>query len=334
MTTYFDKLMDQAGAGWNRFWYKPSDACTLGLMRLLTGVVYVYWYLTLIPDLVFFFGGKGLLPLEKIRADATRGDAVTMFSYWDYVSTPTAIWAAYFIGLAVLVCFTVGFYSRISAILSYIVIISFAHRAPMMIGAFEQTLPLLLLGFCIGPCGACFSVDRWLSGRAVKDYPVKLKELDQPSTLATIGLRLIQIHLTLITVAMLVAKLKYGVWWTGGAAWLLIVRPESRAFDFSSLGKLPTAPEPEKNMLFDAWTHMVIIFQILFPITIWNQLLRPLVIAVSGVVWLLIAAVTGMFPFCALMFIATLAFIPGESLRNFMHSCCGGSKPVTASLSK
>ncbi len=349
MRTYFQKLIDQSGTGWNRFWYTPSDPYMLGLMRLLTGLVFTYWYLTLLPDISHFFAQDGLLPLEKIQSlrnngQTAFGDQVTLFSYWNYVSSPGAVQLAYYAGLLAILAFTVGLYGRISAALTYLVLISYAHRAPMLLGSFEQTLPLLMLGYCVGPCSASFSVDRWLNARSVRTAPAKYKPLDRSSWLTTVGLRLIQIHLTLITVASVVAKLRYDSWWTGGATWLLMVRPESRAIDFTGAfrhlldftlairrffnGAASVPEQPEKIMFLDAWTHMVIMFQLLFPLTVWNSLLRPLVIAISAVVWLLIALLSGLVPYCALMFIAGLAFVPGQSLRVCVACCCGGKKTV------
>ena len=48
MLKYLQRLSEKGGAGWNRFWYTPSDPYTLGVMRLLVGLVMTYWYLTLI----------------------------------------------------------------------------------------------------------------------------------------------------------------------------------------------------------------------------------------------------------------------------------------------
>ncbi len=320
MLKYLMTLGEQGGAGWNRFWYTPSDAYTLGVMRLLVGLVMTYWYLTWLPDLTYFFGEKGLLPAEQVDfwrfTDGKRlpWQWISSFSLLDFVSSPTALWIVYSAGLAAIVSFTVGFYSRMSAILSYVALVSLVNRAPMLATSFESTLPLLLLGLCVGPCGASWSVDAW---RARGQRPTTG---NSSSVSATIGYRLIQLHLTLACAAMAIAKLRYNSWWTGSAAWLAIVRPESRVFDFSSLARWTSESEPERFTLFDAWTHLIIVYQLLFPVAIWSRLLRPLVIVISAAVWLIFAAVTGLFPFSAIMFIGGLAFVPGETLRGLLET--------------
>src|SRR5262245_2011652 len=41
---------------WNRFWFRPADPSTLGLIRILCGLAIVYVHLAYVPDLLEFFG--------------------------------------------------------------------------------------------------------------------------------------------------------------------------------------------------------------------------------------------------------------------------------------
>jgi hypothetical protein len=64
----------------------------------------------------------------------------------------------------------------------------------------------------------------------------------------------------------------------------------------------------------DFLSHLLIGFELLFPVLIWSRLLRPLVLGVAVVVWTLLALVTGDLTFTFALFTASLAFIQPETL--------------------
>ena len=41
---------------WDRFWFRPADPTTLGLIRILCGLVLLYVHFAYVPDLLEFFG--------------------------------------------------------------------------------------------------------------------------------------------------------------------------------------------------------------------------------------------------------------------------------------
>ena len=45
---------------WCAFWFTPQPAYTLGLVRIMFGVVAVAWTLALLPDLYRVFGEQGV----------------------------------------------------------------------------------------------------------------------------------------------------------------------------------------------------------------------------------------------------------------------------------
>lgn len=310
VTDYFRRLGDEFGQGWTRFWFTPSDAATVSAIRMGVGLIVVYLHATLSFDLVALFGPNGLLPVADI--EPLEGGS---FSYLNYLVAPGELWAVHLLGLAVLVAFTAGLWTRITSVLALIVFLSDIHRAPMITGPTEPVVAFLMLYLCIAPCGRRYSLDRLLARRA------DAKQADawsaQPLTTATIAARLIQLHLALLVGMMAFSQLAGDVWWTGMGMWWLITRQESRLVDFSWLHQYPLA--------IAAWTHAVVLFELSFATLIWVPLARPLLIALGVLIWGSLALVTGDVPFAASLVVASLAFI---SPATFV-ACCGGDAKAT-----
>jgi hypothetical protein len=191
----------------------------------------------------------------------------------------------------------------------------------------EPVLAFVLLYLCLGPAGAECSLDRWLALRRAKSRTVppatdyvnpagSAAELTAPrsSSAATISLRLIQVHLTLLYAMMAIGKLSSDVWWSGEAMWWLIAKTESRLVDFTWLHRFP--------LVVDGLSNAVMLYQLSFPVLIWNRLARPLVLGLGVIVWGFLAMTTGMVPFALMMLAASLAFVPGPTIRALLPSCC------------
>jgi hypothetical protein len=301
------------GDAWNRFWFTPADPFSLAIVRVLVGVLALYWLATFTPDLERYFGPAGLLPLETVRAwsaDSWR------FSYLDFTSRPAELYVVHAAGLAVLVLFTVGLWTRITSILSLVVVLSYVHRAPMLTGQFEPVLSLVLLYLCLAPCGRTLSLDALLARRRAD--PLRPARVD--SIWANVALRLLQIHLCVVYPMMALAKLRASVWWTGQAVWWLAARPDSRLVDLTGLLSLEARGEPIGLYLVNVWTHAVVAVELSFCVLVWFRRTRPALLVCSMIVWASLALVTGQTLFCLLMMAANLAFVPAETLRRWLRA--------------
>jgi hypothetical protein len=293
VSSYFARLFSAFGGGWTRFWFTPSDPATLSAMRVPAGLLAAYLHGTLLFDVVAFFGPNGLLPTAEIAP--LEG---ATFSYLNYLSTPGELWAVQLLGLAVLLMFTVGFWTRATSILALVVFLSDVQRAPMITGPTEPIVAMLLAYLCLAPCGRRFSVDHWLAARRRSAAVPADRAL---STGATIATRLIQVHLALWVAMMGYSKLTGDTWWSGLGMWWLIARPGSRLVDFTWLHTTPR--------VIDFWTHAVVFFELTFPILVWIPLARPLMLAAGIIIWTSLALVTGDITFALALAIASMAFV-------------------------
>lgn len=316
VTRYLGDAASRFGDGWNRFWYTPSHPLPVAILRIGAGTIAFWVILTFSFDLLRYFGPKGIIQLSMIERLFPSGVA-TRFSYLDYVRDSATLQVVHYLGLAILAANVLGLWSRATSILSLVVFLSYFHRGAILAGIGEPVIAMLLFYLCFAPTGDCLSADAWLRRRrAAKSNPAAtaagMSPCDaDPKFTATIGVRLVQVHTTLIYFLMFCATLQYNaVWWNGTAVWWLIARPESSLLDLRGLYHYP--------YVINLWTSALILFYLAFAVLIWNRTARPLLIALSVPVWIGTAILTGLVPFSAAMFVCGLSFVSAEQWM----TCC------------
>jgi hypothetical protein len=318
MFDYFRLLNERAGAGWNRFWYTPTDALTLCTLRVCVGLIATYTIFTYSFDLMSLLGPDGLLPTSVV---SSLQEGRFRFSYLDYVQSPAQLWTVHVLSLAVLVLFTAGVATRVTSVSALVVFVSYAQRAIMLTSQFEPIVAFLLFYLCLGPSGAYLSVDRWLTVR--RRGPAEADAV-APSYAATIACRLIQVHLTVVYVMMALGKISAIVWWNGTAAWWLMINSRDPLLAFSGLRDRAIAENSSSSgsrpaiYLINAWTHLILAYELSFPLLAWNRLSRPLILACGVLVWGLVAVLTGLVSFALVMVVATLAFLSPDQMRSLL----------------
>lgn len=311
---YFGELVAAVGEWWNRFWFTSTPPTTLGVMRVLVGLMALYSIATYAPDLERWFSPGGMLPAAMIEEMY-----IGQFSVFDYLP-PNMLWPVYWTTLAVLALFTLGVGGRATAILATVMTLSFFGRAPLITGEFETILALLLVYLCIGR--ACDA----LSAASLLKFNTPLTP--RPSPLApsnTISLRLIQIHLAAVHLLMGWAQLAgpESSWWSGEGIWLAAMRPGMAVVDFTFLTDHPR--------VVGAWSHIITLYLLAQPVLVWNRLLRPMVLAVGVFVWVSLALASGWVMFCLAMLTGLVAYLDPLSFRDRLTNPAPGVSPSRAS---
>lgn len=308
-TSYLAELSAGIGNSWNRFWFTPADPLPLAVLRIGTGLLGFYFLSSHTADLIRWFGPHGILPIEAIR-DLTsdmRNQTVWRLSYFNFTDAPILLWTLHALGMAILAALTVGFMTRLTSVLSLVVVLSYVHRAPFITGQMEPVLTMLLCYLCLGPAGQRLSVDRLIFGGKTRTLP----DMSEASWGANVALRLVQVHLSGFYLMMGFSKLAGATWWSGTAAWLLVAQTESRLFDgLDSLHRF--------EFLVNFLTHAIVLFEISFGVFIWNRLARPLLLMIAIPMWLLLAVLSANLAFCGAMLVANLAFVPADFWRDLL----------------
>lgn len=266
--------LGEAIAGtWNRFWFTPTDARRLAVVRALAGVLGLMMAWSWAGDLVMWFGTGGIVSPAVLEAWRSP----TALSMFDAARTNAGVWGMFLVGVVLLAMLAVGAATPYSAPLAACFWASLLHRGPMLVGPADDVLAIILWCLAVGRSGDARSVDSLRTGAAA---PVA-----RPSWRNGLSLALLRLHASVIAAAAAVAQLKADVWWNGTAAWWLAARESTRV----ALTGVLAGSEILTNLV----THAILLFEILFAAGIWNRWSRPVVARAGLVCWPLIGLVAG-----------------------------------------
>lgn len=323
---YVVRLSGAIRRGWDSFFFTPADPTALGLIRIATGLL-AFWSLFVFGlDLPDYFGSSGWAEPGAIRM-AQRG---WQWSLW-FLVPDGGLRAAWIGCLVVLAMFTVGLFSRTTAVLAWVIVVSTIRRVPIALYGFDQVLsPLTLYLAATGSSGQSVSLDRflrrWRQSRASAARPMPASSapggasrrvlptdpaVPSPTVGANLALRLIQLHLVVIYASAGLGKLQGPSWWNGMALWGTMTAGEFVVLDFTPMARWP--------MLINFLTHASLALELLYPILVWVPIARPLMLV--GIVGLhagIGLMSPGLAEFSAAMIAANLAFVPGGWLRRLL----------------
>lgn len=258
----------------------------------------VYTHLVWGMALDEFFGAAGWQDPELVGTVQQESFAT---SFWWSVS-PEWTWPVHWLCVEILILYAAGVGTRLTSVLSLIIAISYAHRAPMATFGLDQINILLCLYLCLAPCGAYYSVDSLLRKRfgGAEEEPT-------PSIAAGIARRLIQVHIAILYLSAGIAKLKGETWWDGTAVWL-----GAANYEYQSGSLLWLAWHPR---LVDLLTHLTILWELTFVVFVWKPLYRPFVLFGGVLVHVGIGMFLGMWTFGLIMICSYIALLSPELFR-------------------
>lgn len=290
---YLQRLYRGTQSGWNRFWFTGTDPATLGLIRILTGWMLVYTHLVWTKGLDRFLGPDAMLPPDYVREFHGSSWA---WSYLFWIDSPALLAVVHGLALIVFVAFMIGFQTRWTGILSFLITVAYINRTVHGLFGLDQINGFLALYLAIGPSGAAYSLDRWLARRRQGQTLTIQKSIG-----ANVSIRLIQLHMCVVYLFAALGKLQGETWWTGEALWGAFANYEYQTLDMTWTAHYP--------MLVDFLTHVTVFWEISYCVLVWPKLTRPLVIMMAVPLHLGIAFGMGMITFGCIMLIANLAFV-------------------------
>ena len=284
---------------WNQFWFTPTSPYTLAMIRVFAGTMLLYTHLVWSLDLMAFLGPNSWTSEEVIRAMHSGSHT---WSYLWYIQSPGLLWLLHGLALVVFTALTLGFFTRVSAVLAAIITLSYCHRLTGSLFGLDQVNAMLALYLAVGPCGDALSIDRWLSARKLgRSLPVT------PSIGANVAVRLIQIHMCVIYLFGGIGKMRGELWWDGSATWFAIANYEYQSLDVTRLVNYP--------FLLALATHITVFWETFYPFLVWNRITRPIALALAVIVHGGIALFLGMPTFGLAMLIGNAAFIAPETVE-------------------
>jgi hypothetical protein len=199
------------------------------VLRVLSGLLFLFWLLPLCSERIGLFSLDGWFD-RQAYLEASRmpgGSPVPLgWSVLYAASTNHAVFdAIWWSGMAVLVLFTLGIATRLTAVLTWVFIVSclaspaVSFDADFLLGilALYLMVAYLLLGQWSRPLTL---LERLLGPRGTSLYAAWRSTVEEPASYAAnLAIRLIQVHFVLVILTTGFHKLQFGDWWSGVAYW-------------------------------------------------------------------------------------------------------------------
>ena len=231
LVQYLQRLYRGAVDGWDRFWFTGIDPAGLGLIRILTGWMLVYTHLVWTLGLNRFLGPDSMLPPEYVQEFHGSSWA---WSYLFWIESPLLLKITHGIALLIFLSFMVGFKTRWTGILSFLITVAYINRTVHGLFGLDQINGFLAFYLAIGPSGAAYSVDRWLKSRKSNAHLAIQKSVG-----ANVSTRLIQLHMCIVYLFAALGKLQGETWWTGEALWGALANYEYQTIDMTWTAEYP-----------------------------------------------------------------------------------------------
>ena len=321
IAAYLKDLAGSALRAWCGFFFAPSDPTPLGLTRVAVGAL-LFWNVAILGlDLHEYLGSEGWIGPEAARAYLAN-NSPWAWSFWFWVPDRflSVVWAGC---LLVLALFTLGLWSRVTAVLAWAIAISVVRRAPAALFGFDQMISTWAFYLAVfGASGQAVSLDRFISrfrairrnrdnlGRRGVDLIRGTPGAPPASVSANLSLRMLQLHLAMIYGSAGLSKLMGPEWWNGTAMEMIVLTPEFRRFDLTWLFRYPTQ--------LALATHFGLLLEIVYPVLIWFRKLRPLVITSVVFLHVGIDLMLGLTEFGLAMIVANITFMSGFWLRGLV----------------
>lgn len=290
---------------WRTFWFRAEPMYTFGLFRIAFGVLAIIWTLWLIPMLSDMLFTSGVTPRQPAVPN-TWG----VFQIW---MSNQAILVGWGVLMAAALALTVGWHSRVAAVIVWILILSFERRDPWAFNSGDVVVRIEALILALSPCGAALSLDQrrmvgsFWSAQTRRIWPV----------------RLIQIQFCVIYVSAVMIKLTGDTWLNGTA-----VSYALRLVDMQRFSPPTWFSTDALDMNLLTWGTLAI--ELALGILVWNRRCRPWVLAagVSLHLGIDVSIMIGIFSWA--MFVLYVAWIPPqwverlpETLKSFRSDPAG-----------
>jgi hypothetical protein len=245
--------------GWDGFWFAPESTAPIELFRIVFGLVMTWWVVTLGVVLTPFFGPRPALPETQELAFG----AWTLFAYIQ--GSTLAIWVFWVVALAGAVCVTIGYRTRLAAVIVFVVVMSVDRQAPSAFNAGDALLRVLAFYLMISQAGTAVSVDRW------RRHPDRFWVFPQRAPWAR---RLLQIQLSVIYLSTVWDKIQGSLWRDGSAV--------SFALRVADVGRIPTpAFVTDSVVLMELATYGTLAAEVAIGVLVWNRAARPWVLGLG-----------------------------------------------------
>jgi hypothetical protein len=305
-------------SAWLRFWFTPTDPVRLHLVRVCAGLLFLAYLLPLAGQVEAVFGLNGWFD-RQAYIDASRlaegpPQPITWSVLYLCGSNAALLTAVYWVSIAVLALFTLGVWTRLTAILTWVIVASFTASPAIGLDA-DVLLLILALYLMVGYVLLGWKDgDRSLASRLLGARDTFLfrrrdsEPVSRTSLAANLALRLLQVHFALVIVVSGLHKLQFGDWWAGIALWY----PLHPAIEMT-----PDTVGSPAQIRLSLWllslaAYAMLAWQIGFPAFAWRLRWRPVLLGGALIGWLGTAFIYRVPAFGPALFIGCLSYVSAD----------------------
>ena len=201
---------------WDHFWFKLIDARQYAALRIAFGGLSAVYLIGLLPYVETQFSSLGWL--GNVRQIAIQnGGSWSLFFIPAGVHATTVAYAIVLIGILAAFLLMIGWQSRLTACVTWLVWVSLWNRNPLLLDGDDAVLKMMCFYLLLSPCGNCWSVDACLR--------------KMPEHVAVWPLRLIQFQIALIYFVSGWVKFQSPEWLDGTVMQVVLIHPQYSRWD-------------------------------------------------------------------------------------------------------
>ncbi|MBI1915965.1 MAG: HTTM domain-containing protein [Planctomycetes bacterium] len=347
---------------WDRFWFRPADPLPLGVIRLFAGAVILYIHLIYSLDLQDLVGreawqndrhvsregrqeAKGPLDYQRNKVKfyppvynwedpgpetEPLAKGMPLWSVWFHVQDPGWVVAVHVCFLIGMFLFTIGFATRVTAVITWVGVITYIHRTLATVFGMDAMMTILAFYLMIAPSGATLSVDRLIARWWARRKGLPEPE-GKPLVSANFTLRLMQIHFCFIYMASGLSKLQGPAWWNGNALWGTMANYSFAPMHWPAYLELLRFLSRHR-MLWECimffGSYFTLFIEISFTFLIWRKSTRWLMIIGAVLLHTGIGLIMGLATFSLCMLCLVLCFVPAETFHRLIDATFGQARSL------
>jgi hypothetical protein len=218
-------MIQKLVAKWDEFFFKPTSPATIGLFRIVFGLVVFLSMLGKFPYRELFYSDRGIVSY----ATMTHYFPGNPWIYFRWMpDTDPGLMIYFFAMMIATVSLIFGFCTRASSILVFLGLISLNNRNLFVDNQGDDLMRINALILIFTEAGAAYSIDRWLRKR-------KGKEGDKLPLKSPWAQRLLQLQLAYLYFDTAYLKLPGEAWRNGTALYYALHYLEFQRFRFPFL---------------------------------------------------------------------------------------------------
>lgn len=189
--------------GWNKFWFEPASPAPICVFRILCGFLLICSGLLFLPELITWFGEKGLMTAQTSQR-YLGNPRFSLLLMWP--GSDTFIYVLLFIYIAASFGLMIGFKPRVCAAIAFLILTSFHHRNVVILNSGDTLLRVFSFFFIFAPSSQMYAVDT--PKRAEGEAPPPVEPWVQ---------RMMQFQVSAVYFQTVLAKLGGEMWRNGTA---------------------------------------------------------------------------------------------------------------------